>query len=164
MQKILCFFFGALSITQDSFYLHFLRGDKHESLPEDLYFLCFDIHGFCYSPGVTPWRRKRQPTPVFMPGKSHGPRSLVGYNPWGRKDLDTTWTRLSDFCVCGVTPNSSGCLPSFCVLQQFSLSLAAPAFLPSAVRYVSYSRAGLLALDSQSIGASASDLPMNTQG
>ena len=25
-----------------------------------------------------------------MPGKSHGPRSLVGYNPWGRKELDTT--------------------------------------------------------------------------
>ena len=38
----------------------------------------------------TPWRRKRQPTPVFMPGKSHGPRSLVGYNPWGHKELDTT--------------------------------------------------------------------------
>ena len=36
-----------------------------------------------------PWRRKQQPTPVFMPGKSHGPRSLVGYSPWGRKELDT---------------------------------------------------------------------------
>ena len=36
------------------------------------------------------WRRKRQPTPVFMPGESHGPRSLVGYNPWGRKESDTT--------------------------------------------------------------------------
>jgi len=33
---------------------------------------------------------KWQPTPVFMPGKSHGPRSLVGYNPWGYKELDTT--------------------------------------------------------------------------
>ena len=53
-----------------------------------------------------------------------------------------SWTWLSDFCVCGVTPNSSGFLPSCCVLQQFSLSLVAPAFLPSAVRYVSYSRAG----------------------
>ena len=36
------------------------------------------------------WRRKQQPTPVFMPGKSHGPRSLVGYNPWGRKESDMT--------------------------------------------------------------------------
>ena len=31
-----------------------------------------------------------QPTPVLLPGKSHGRRSLVGYSPWGRKELDTT--------------------------------------------------------------------------
>ena len=36
------------------------------------------------------WRRKWQPTPVFLPGKSHGPRSLVGYSPWGRKESDKT--------------------------------------------------------------------------
>ena len=39
---------------------------------------------------MIPWRRKRQPTPVFLPGKSHGRRSLVGYSPWCRKELDTT--------------------------------------------------------------------------
>ena len=38
----------------------------------------------------TPWSRKWQPTPVFLPGKSQGLRSLVGYAPWGRKELDTT--------------------------------------------------------------------------
>ena len=32
-----------------------------------------------------PWRRKWQPTPVFLPGESHGQRSLEGYSPWGRK-------------------------------------------------------------------------------
>ena len=32
-----------------------------------------------------PWRRKRQPTPVFLPGKSHGQRSLAGYSPWSLK-------------------------------------------------------------------------------
>ena len=32
-----------------------------------------------------PWRRKWQPTPVFLPGKSHGQRSQVGYSPWGPK-------------------------------------------------------------------------------
>ena len=32
-----------------------------------------------------PWRRKWQPTPVFLPGESHGQRSLVGYNPSGHK-------------------------------------------------------------------------------
>ena len=36
------------------------------------------------------WRRKWQPTPVFLPEKSHGWSSLVGYSPWGRKKLDTT--------------------------------------------------------------------------
>ena len=36
------------------------------------------------------WRRKWQPTPVILPGKSHGQRSLVGYNPWGHKESDTT--------------------------------------------------------------------------
>jgi len=36
------------------------------------------------------WRRKWQPTPVFLPGKFHGWRSLVGYSPWGCKELDTT--------------------------------------------------------------------------
>ena len=34
--------------------------------------------------------RKGQPTPVFLTGESHGRRSLVGYSPWGRKELDTT--------------------------------------------------------------------------
>ena len=37
-----------------------------------------------------PWRRKWHPTPGFLPGKSHGQRSLVGYSPWGRKESDTT--------------------------------------------------------------------------
>ena len=35
--------------------------------------------------GKIPWRRKWQPTPVFLPRKYHGQRSLVGYSPWGRK-------------------------------------------------------------------------------
>ena len=34
-------------------------------------------------------RRKWQPTPVFLPGKSHGCRNLVGYNPWGHKESST---------------------------------------------------------------------------
>ena len=37
-----------------------------------------------------PWRRKLQPTPVLLPGESHGWRSLVGYSPWGHKESDTT--------------------------------------------------------------------------
>ena len=38
-----------------------------------------------------PWRRKWQPTPVFLPGKCHGQRSLAGYSPWGCKESDMTY-------------------------------------------------------------------------
>ena len=38
----------------------------------------------------TNWRRKWQPTPVLLPGKSHGRRGLVGCSPWGHWGLDTT--------------------------------------------------------------------------
>ena len=37
-----------------------------------------------------PWRRKWQPTPVSLPGKSHGQRSLEGCSPWGCKELGMT--------------------------------------------------------------------------
>ena len=40
--------------------------------------------------GKIPWRRKWQPTPIFLPGKFHGCRSLAGYNPWGCKESDMT--------------------------------------------------------------------------
>ena len=36
------------------------------------------------------WRRKWQPTPVFLPGESHGQRSLAGHGPWGLRESDTT--------------------------------------------------------------------------
>ena len=40
--------------------------------------------------GKIPWRRAQQPTPVFLPGESHGQRSLAGYSPWGRTESDVT--------------------------------------------------------------------------
>ena len=40
--------------------------------------------------GKIPWRRKWHPTPAFLPGKSHGQRSLAGYSPWGCKESDMT--------------------------------------------------------------------------
>ena len=56
----------------------------------------------CNRPGFNPWiekihwRRKWQPTPVFLPGEFHGQRSLVGYSPWGHKESDITeWLSLS---------------------------------------------------------------------
>ena len=44
--------------------------------------------------GKIPWSGKCQPTPVFLPGKAHGQRNLVGCSPWGCKELDMT-KRLS---------------------------------------------------------------------
>ena len=73
-----------------------------------------------------PWRRKWRPTPVFLPGKSHGWRSLAGYSPWDHKES----TRLSDFtfiftCACLVfsilflklqAPTPLPCLTEFLTL------------------------------------------------
>ena len=62
-----------------------------------------------------PWRRKWQPTPVFLPGESHGRRSLVGYNPRVAKSR----TQLSNFtftvCMCkSQSPSSSPFSPPWC--------------------------------------------------
>ena len=40
--------------------------------------------------GKIPWRRKWQPTTVFLPGKFHGQRRLVGYSPWDPKESPAT--------------------------------------------------------------------------
>ena len=51
--------------------------------------------------GEIPWRRAWQPIPVFLPGESHGQRSLGGYSPWGCKELDmteVTWHTHTDYC------------------------------------------------------------------
>ena len=52
-----------------------------------------------------PWRRAWLPTPVFLPGEPHGHRSLVGYGPWGCKELDMTEV---------TEPRGGGIKNSFC--------------------------------------------------
>ena len=70
-----------------------------------------DIRDMGSIPGSgTPWSRAWQPTPVFLPGESHGQKSLGGYRPWGRTELDATERlsvhkpikvlRLTPFLVC----------------------------------------------------------------
>ena len=59
-----------------------------------------DSKGFAYNAGdlesinplvgKIPWRMKWQPTAVFLLGKSHGQKNLVGYSPWGHKESGTT--------------------------------------------------------------------------
>ena len=60
-----------------------------------------EIQRYGFDPWVRkiPWRRLWPPTPVFLPGKSHGQRSLTGHSSWGHKQSDMTehahtyWTR-----------------------------------------------------------------------
>ena len=47
--------------------------------------------------GDIPWRRAQQPPPVFLPGESHGQRSLAGYSPWGHGESDMT---EATYCAC----------------------------------------------------------------
>ena len=49
-----------------------------------------ELSCFFNDPAGVGWRRQWQPTPVLLPGKFHERRSLVGYSPWGRQELDTT--------------------------------------------------------------------------
>ena len=49
-----------------------------------------DRYGFDPWIGNIPWSMKWQPTPVFLPGESHGQSNLAGYSPWGHKESDTT--------------------------------------------------------------------------
>ena len=49
--------------------------------------------------GEDPQRRKWQPTPVLLPGKSHGEKSLAGYSSWGCKELDM----IDCVCACACT-------------------------------------------------------------
>ena len=62
--------------------------------------------------GRFPWRREWQHTPVLLPGEFHGQRSLVGYSPWGPRELDTIkwltlFTTLQTLIRCGLCPSYS---------------------------------------------------------
>ena len=69
--------------------------------------------------GKIPWRRKWQPTPVFLPGKSYGQGSLAGYSPWGCTDSDMTeqLTLSLFFLFPSVYWIPSLCQALFCVLS-----------------------------------------------
>ena len=55
----------------------------------------------------THWRRKWQPTPVFLPGEFHGQRSLVGYSPWGLKEPEMNEQRLLQLLIHGMSREST---------------------------------------------------------
>ena len=84
-----------------------------------------------------PWRRKWQPTLVFLPGESHGLRSLVGYSPQGSKELDRTERLHFHFHGMMILPYSSWC-PALhmCLLlspiphEELQAALLIPSFSP----------------------------------
>ena len=79
----------SLSISQSAFntYYHLLWQSHKESTCQCKRHKRLDL---IPEWGRFPWSKKWQPTPVFLPGKFHGQRSLVGYSPWGHKELDMT--------------------------------------------------------------------------
>ena len=96
---------SSCSRMQYSVFLSFVPQKEHETKQSleiwELPGQCSDKESACqckwhkrcgFDPwaGKIPWRRKRQPTPVLLPGKSHGQRNLGGYSPWSGQESDTT--------------------------------------------------------------------------
>ena len=61
------------------------------------------------------WRRKWQPTPVLLPGKPHGWRSLIGYSPWGRKESDMTERLHFHFSLSCIGEGNGNPLQCYCL-------------------------------------------------
>ena len=77
-------FIKMIYISKSTYLIYLLKAQLVKNLPE------------CRRPGFDPrlrkipWRRKWQPTPVFLSGEFQGQRTLVGYSPWDHKESDTT--------------------------------------------------------------------------
>ena len=70
-----------------------------------------------------PWSRKRQPTPVFLPGKFHEQSSLAGYCPWSGKQLDMTeLTSMAKMGRTGVIIHISSCYDNDQMVKKFANS------------------------------------------
>ena len=65
--------------------------------------------------GKIPWRRKWHPTPVLLPRKSHGLKSLVGCSPWGGEESDTTERLHSHFSLACVGEGNGNPLQCSCL-------------------------------------------------
>ena len=73
-----------------------------------------------------PWRRKWQPNAVFLPGESHGQRSLVGYTLWGCRESDMTeqlstqaWLLYNVVLISAVEQNESAASIHICPFLNF---------------------------------------------
>ena len=75
-----------ISIKNGENKLSFLNGWLNYISIIFLHFIAYSIHRHLVFPIIRQWH----PTPVLLPGESHGRRSLVGCSPWGRWELDET--------------------------------------------------------------------------
>ena len=87
------------------------------------------------------WRRKWQPTPVFLPGEPHGQRSLAGHGPWGCRELDTTEVTEHEQTHTHTHTHTPG-LPSWLRKQTLCLQCKKPSFDPW-IRKIPWRRAWL---------------------
>ena len=78
--------------------------------------------------GKIPWRRKWQPTPVFLPGKSHGQSSLVAYCPGGCKESHTAEHMCTHAQLCPIL-----CKPTDCSMLGFPVLHCLPEFVQTRV-------------------------------
>ena len=89
--------------------------------------------------GVIPWRRKWHPTPVPLPGKSHGWRSLVCYSPWCHKGSDTRsdFTFLFDTILKKMRHKGTGTHHHGCTSVSLNLTYEIPQ-TRYPIRYIIY--------------------------
>ena len=96
-QSYLFSFFFFLRITVSSSSLHNFQPNRKKQIKNNRGMWSWSLWGFGSFPSAS-WRRQWQPTPVLLPGKSHGWRSLVGWSPWGSRRVGLDWaTSLSLF-------------------------------------------------------------------
>ena len=73
------------------------------------------FHYYLHIPNIKLWRTQWHPTPVLLPGKSHGWRSLVGCSPWGRWESDTTERLHFHFSLSFIGEGNGSPLQCFCL-------------------------------------------------
>ena len=73
------------------------------------------INFYYFLPGSVYRLLKGNPTPVLLPGKSHGRRSLVGCSPWGREESDTTEQLHFDFSLSCIGEENGNPLQCSCL-------------------------------------------------
>ena len=112
--------------------------------------------GFTPWVGKIPWRREWQPTPVFLPGESHGQRNVLGYRPWGCKESNPTEQLTYTHIYF-----TYGSVYAFMLLSPFvSPSLSSPS--PMSISLISMSASPLLAFFTtgpSSLFGSSSEIP-----